>query len=630
MLAPLARRVCLAFPIEGRDGERYLVTGRPVPRAVVEADRDTARERLGVPPDARCVLVFGGSLGARSVNLAAVEALARRRTRTCCTSPARATSRRCATVLGERAGYTVLEYLDSLADPLAACDLVVARAGGSMFEIAAAGRPAILVPYPHATADHQAKNARWMADAGAAVMLPDAELSRATARRGAGAAGRPERLAQMAAARGRSRGPMPPRGSPARCWRAVRRAATPAASAGMGRPKLHFVGIGGAGMSGLALIAQRARAPTCRGCDAAETPYFDELRAAGIEPHDRPRRLACATDAELVVSTAIPADLPEVAARASAGACPSPRRAARRGRVAAPRDRGRRARTARRRRPRWPRTALAACGRRAGYAVGAELPLPGGGTAERRCGQRGSGWSSRPTSPTARSWASIPRSPCSRTSSSTTTRPTRPRSRCGRRSERSSSVLRRRHRRGVGGTAHEPPPASRDVRFGLGPMPTLRRARRRADRHGHAVHARASTGEAVGEVDLPVPGEHNVLNALAAIARLRAPPAADPAQAARRWRASVPRAGGSSCKGEAGGVRVFDDYAHHATEVAATLRGGARARRRGGWWPSSSRICTRARCTPIASWAARWRSRTWSWCWTCTRRGSARGELRRA
>ena len=68
----------------------------------------------------------------------------------------------------------MFEYLDSLADPLAACDLVIARAGGSVFEIAAAGRPAILIPYPHATADHQAKNARWMEDAGAAVVLPDA------------------------------------------------------------------------------------------------------------------------------------------------------------------------------------------------------------------------------------------------------------------------------------------------------------------------------------------------------------------------------------------------------------------------------------------------------------------------
>ena len=50
-------------------------------------------------------------------------------------------------------------------------------AGGSIFEVAAHGRPAILVPYPHASADHQSSNARWMEQAGAAVVVPDAELT---------------------------------------------------------------------------------------------------------------------------------------------------------------------------------------------------------------------------------------------------------------------------------------------------------------------------------------------------------------------------------------------------------------------------------------------------------------------
>src|SRR4051795_235460 len=74
LLAPLARRVCLAFPIEGRSGERYVVTGRPVPRP--STDLRAARERFGLREGERCVLVFGGSLGARSINEAAVEAFA--------------------------------------------------------------------------------------------------------------------------------------------------------------------------------------------------------------------------------------------------------------------------------------------------------------------------------------------------------------------------------------------------------------------------------------------------------------------------------------------------------------------------------------------------------------------------
>ena len=77
---------------------------------------------------------------------------------------------------GRPARYTLLEYEPDLADALAACDLVLARAGGSVFELAAAGRPAILVPYPHATAGHQQANAAWMADAGAAVVIEDSEL----------------------------------------------------------------------------------------------------------------------------------------------------------------------------------------------------------------------------------------------------------------------------------------------------------------------------------------------------------------------------------------------------------------------------------------------------------------------
>jgi UDP-N-acetylglucosamine--N-acetylmuramyl-(pentapeptide) pyrophosphoryl-undecaprenol N-acetylglucosamine transferase len=182
LLARRARRVCLAFPIAGREGERYLVTGRPVPAAVLEADRAAARERFGIPTEARCLLVMGGSQGARSINLAAVEAFAERGVRDF--HVVHLTGRRdfdeierrlAAASHGDR--YTLLAYEPDLGDPLAACDLVLARSGGSIFEVTAAGRPAILVPYPHATADHQSANATWMAEAGAALSIRDEELS---------------------------------------------------------------------------------------------------------------------------------------------------------------------------------------------------------------------------------------------------------------------------------------------------------------------------------------------------------------------------------------------------------------------------------------------------------------------
>jgi len=177
LLARFARRVCLAFPIEGREGPRYLVTGRPIP--VAGAQRGPARERLGIGAQETCVLVFGGSLGARTINSAAIEAFSQgdfRVLHICGRRDFAECSKR-----PRREGYDLREYLDltSFGDALAASDLVVARAGGSVFEIAAYGLPAILVPYPHAAADHQAANARWMVDAGAAIVIADEDLSAA-------------------------------------------------------------------------------------------------------------------------------------------------------------------------------------------------------------------------------------------------------------------------------------------------------------------------------------------------------------------------------------------------------------------------------------------------------------------
>jgi UDP-N-acetylglucosamine--N-acetylmuramyl-(pentapeptide) pyrophosphoryl-undecaprenol N-acetylglucosamine transferase len=185
-LARLARRVCLAFPIPGRDDPRYVVTGRPVPRAVLEADRVAARRRFGLGGEDRCVLVFGGSQGARSVNLAAVEAFGGDRDRDF--SVLHLSGTRDFSELTERLGeldpekYLLLESEPNLGDVLAACDLVVARAGGSIFEVAAAGRPAILVPYPFGSGDHQTGNAEAMAAAGAARVIADADLDAARLR----------------------------------------------------------------------------------------------------------------------------------------------------------------------------------------------------------------------------------------------------------------------------------------------------------------------------------------------------------------------------------------------------------------------------------------------------------------
>lgn len=180
LAAPLAKRVALAFPLQGRRGRRYVVTGRPVGQAVLRATRTAGRRAFGIQPEATLVLVAGGSQGARSLNLAAVEAFGDGPPFELIhvAGPGQVDDVR--EMLASRSPgprYRLHGYLDNFPEAVAAADLVVARSGGSVFELAAIGRPAILVPYPHATADHQTKNARWLAGSGGAVLLPDHALS---------------------------------------------------------------------------------------------------------------------------------------------------------------------------------------------------------------------------------------------------------------------------------------------------------------------------------------------------------------------------------------------------------------------------------------------------------------------
>ena len=103
--------------------------------------------------------------------------------------------------LGSPPHYHLHPYIEPFADALAAADLVVARAGGSVMEVAAAGLPALLVPFPHATGDHQTLNARYIERAGAAVVVSDAELDGPRLAREVGALlGAPQRMAAMAKA----------------------------------------------------------------------------------------------------------------------------------------------------------------------------------------------------------------------------------------------------------------------------------------------------------------------------------------------------------------------------------------------------------------------------------------------
>jgi UDP-N-acetylglucosamine--N-acetylmuramyl-(pentapeptide) pyrophosphoryl-undecaprenol N-acetylglucosamine transferase len=206
MLRPFVRRVCLSFPIAGLDPPRYVVTGRPLAAAQLGATAAEGREAFGLHADLPVVLAFGGSQGAQSINRAFVDAFGGRdpgcQIVHVCGPRNHDEVKAALEDRGERfERYRLVAYTDRLAAAMAAADLVVARSGGSVAELAALGRPAILVPYPHATADHQRKNARWMVDGGAALLVDDARLSGSLLERLVGEllADRP-RLAAMAAA----------------------------------------------------------------------------------------------------------------------------------------------------------------------------------------------------------------------------------------------------------------------------------------------------------------------------------------------------------------------------------------------------------------------------------------------
>ncbi len=162
--------------------EKVVVTGYPVRPEVFELDKAEARRALGLEPQGKVLLVFGGSRGARSLNRALVAGLREllpvcqvvhisgRLDATWVAGAAKALPAE----LRER--YRPIEYLHDMPSALVAADLVVARAGAATLgEFPAAGLPAVLVPYPHA-GQHQRANADFMVRNGAARLLLDAEL----------------------------------------------------------------------------------------------------------------------------------------------------------------------------------------------------------------------------------------------------------------------------------------------------------------------------------------------------------------------------------------------------------------------------------------------------------------------
>jgi UDP-N-acetylglucosamine--N-acetylmuramyl-(pentapeptide) pyrophosphoryl-undecaprenol N-acetylglucosamine transferase len=176
LAVPFAESVFLAYEIPGRNGSKYRVIGRPIPRAHLGSDRDAGRRRFALPAKVPVLAVFGGLAGAQALNEFAVRKFGDH-------GPA------VLHIAGERdyetlkprisrPDYVLLATTDHFGEALAVADLALSRAGGTVWELAAAGTPSILVPYPYATSDHQTLNARYFERRGGAVVVVERDLER--------------------------------------------------------------------------------------------------------------------------------------------------------------------------------------------------------------------------------------------------------------------------------------------------------------------------------------------------------------------------------------------------------------------------------------------------------------------
>lgn len=176
LLARWAKVVLEAFPNSFPASASARCTGNPLRREIA-ALAETPRQEPKDPPN---LLVVGGSLGAKALNeivpaaLAAAGLTVRIRHQTGAAMRAETAARYAEAGIDAQ----VEAYVEDMAEAYHSADLAICRAGAmTVSELSAAGLPAILIPYPHAIDDHQTRNARYLGDAGAAVVLPQTELT---------------------------------------------------------------------------------------------------------------------------------------------------------------------------------------------------------------------------------------------------------------------------------------------------------------------------------------------------------------------------------------------------------------------------------------------------------------------
>lgn len=182
MLAKGAKRICVAYPGMERffPDEKIVMTGNPVRKEILTSAKsaEEARRSFGLDPDLPTVLAVGGSLGARTLNEALCDSLERFQEAgvQLIWQTGKSFGDRGVKAAKGMKGVVVTPFITDMAVAYAAASLVVSRAGaGSISELELLGKPCILVPSPNVAEDHQTKNARALADHGAAVMIADAD-----------------------------------------------------------------------------------------------------------------------------------------------------------------------------------------------------------------------------------------------------------------------------------------------------------------------------------------------------------------------------------------------------------------------------------------------------------------------
>ncbi len=188
LLAKKAKMICVAY--EGMERffphEKIKLTGNPVRKNLLDmrANRETAIKEMGLDPTKRCVLIVGGSLGARSINESIIRNLDIIRKnpdiqfvwQTGKLYYEEMVKR--AEENGKPDNLTITDFVSNMANALSAANLVVSRAGaGSISEFALLGKAVILVPSPNVSEDHQTKNAMALVNKDAAIYVADAKAN---------------------------------------------------------------------------------------------------------------------------------------------------------------------------------------------------------------------------------------------------------------------------------------------------------------------------------------------------------------------------------------------------------------------------------------------------------------------